>query len=71
MLSQTLSLSEILRRYDKYNPINHRGLTDIQSQSAPYYLHELLKLQFLGSDDICEIHKAKLTYGAVRLVQDG
>jgi hypothetical protein len=71
MLSRTLSLSEILRRYDKYNPINHSGFKDIQSQSAPYYLHELLKLKFFRADDIRDVHKAKLTYGAVRLVQDG
>jgi hypothetical protein len=38
---------------------------------APYFLAEILSLHRLSQDERCQIHKAKLAYGDVRLWQDG
>jgi hypothetical protein len=71
MLNQSkaaLKLNEVLKLYGRYNPISSSQSTD-ESVSASYCLDELLKLQFLGSEGIREVHKAKLAYGDIRLLQ--
>ena len=37
---------------------------------APYFLAEILALHRLSLDERREIHKAKLAYGEIRLLQD-
>ena len=39
-------------------------------EPAPYFLAEILALDRLSLDERREIHKAKLAYGEVRLLQD-
>ena len=47
------------------------GKLDLEDTPALYFLGEVKALQAVPADELCEIHKAKLAYGGVRLVQEG
>jgi len=59
--------------YQKYRlGLGQEGQAGQEPESpAPYFLSEIMSLQRLSLDERREIHKAKLTYGEVRLLQDG
>jgi hypothetical protein len=44
---------------------------DLDNTPALYFLAEVKALQAVLTNELREIHKAKLAYGAVRIIQDG
>jgi|RhiMetdeSRZDD1v2_1073273.scaffolds.fasta_scaffold3684806_2 hypothetical protein len=58
-------LNDILKRYERYN-LKING-TDFRE--APYTLHELIKMRYLGPTELREVHRAKLTYPGARFLQ--
>ena len=44
---------------------------DLEDTPALYFLAEVKAPQAVPASELREIHKAKLAYGAVRIVQDG
>ena len=47
------------------------GQVQVEEIPAPYFLDEALALRNRNQEDIREIHRAKLAYPGVRLIQEG
>ena len=47
------------------------GQVQVEETPALYFLGEVLALSNRNQEDLREIHKAKLTYPGVRLIQEG
>ena len=51
-------------------PALHSNALNIDEVPALYFLAELKALRAIPDTDLREIHKAKIAYGGVRLMQD-
>jgi len=62
----SFDLNDILKRYERYNP----RINGVDFREAPYTLRELIKIRYLGPNELREVHRDKLTYPGARFLQD-
>ena len=65
--------AETVETVKQRNATQETRLQEFQWSEAPalYFLDEILALSNRNQEDIREVHKAKLAYPGVRLIQEG